>query len=132
MYLGELSPLEVPFSNLAADTAEEDWSMKPIASIEAIELAAAAKAAWGKRSAGTTAEVVVLPPQWIGEIGKGEIMLLLLLLLVACIGANTDCSMSKEGPTLPGGWGPTKLPRPPQPAEVMWWDARPPESSRLL
>ena len=45
MYLGELSPLEVPFSNLAADTAEEDWSMKPIASIEAIELAAAAKAA---------------------------------------------------------------------------------------
>ena len=45
MYLGELSPLEVPFSNLAAATAEEDWSMKPIASIEAIELAAAAKAA---------------------------------------------------------------------------------------
>ena len=44
MYLGELSPLELPLSNLAAATAE-DWSMKPMASIEAIELAAAAKAA---------------------------------------------------------------------------------------
>ena len=115
MYLGELSPLEVPFSNLAATTAE-DWSMKPMASIEAIELAAAAKAAWGNRSAGI-AEVL---PQWRGEIGEGEIML--LLLLVACIGPNTDCSMSKE--PLPGG---PKLPRP-QP-EVMW-GARP-ESSRL-
>ena len=51
MYLGELSPLEVPFSNLAAATAEEDWSMKPIASIEAIELAAAAKAL-GDKTAG--------------------------------------------------------------------------------
>ena len=115
MYLGELSPLEVPFSNLAATTAE-DWSMNPMASIEAIELAAAAKAAWGNRSA-CIAEVL---PQWRGEIGEGEIML--LLLLVACIGPNTDCSMSKE--PLPGA---PKLPRL-QPEEML--GARP-ESSRL-
>ena len=97
MYLGELSPLDVPFSNLA----EEDWSIKPMASIEAME--AAAKAACGKSSAATVVAAVELP-QCIGEIGET-----MLLLLLACIGAKTVGSRSKGEPKPPRTFPPPEV-----------------------